>query len=55
MAVPFPRGIFAPMCTPFIDGELDLDRARRHAATLVLPKCAVEMKSVFLIVSGVSL
>lgn len=35
MPVPFPRGIFAPMCTPFIDGELDLLRARRHAADLV--------------------
>jgi dihydrodipicolinate synthase/N-acetylneuraminate lyase len=35
MPVPFPRGIFAPMCTPFIDGELDLSRARRHASDLV--------------------
>jgi 4-hydroxy-tetrahydrodipicolinate synthase len=35
MTVPFPRGLFAPMCTPFIDGELDLLRARRHAAELV--------------------
>lgn len=35
MTVPFPRGIFAPMCTPFIDGELDLARASRHAAELV--------------------
>ena len=35
MPVPFPRGIFAPMCTPFIDGELDLTRARRHASDLV--------------------
>ena len=35
MSGPFPRGIFAPMCTPFINGELDLLRARRHAAELV--------------------
>ena len=35
MPVPFPRGIFAPMCTPFVDGELDLPRARRHASDLV--------------------
>jgi 4-hydroxy-tetrahydrodipicolinate synthase len=35
MPVPFPRGIFAPMCTPFIDGEMDLLRARRHVAELV--------------------
>ena len=35
MPVPFPRGIFAPMCTPFIDGQVDLIRARRHAAELV--------------------
>lgn len=35
MPVPFPRGVFAPMCTPFIDGALDLLRARRHAAELV--------------------
>ena len=35
MPAPFPHGIFAPMCTPFIDGELDLLRARRHAAELV--------------------
>ncbi|MEA2594892.1 MAG: 4-hydroxy-tetrahydrodipicolinate synthase, partial [Thermomicrobiales bacterium] len=33
--VPFPRGIFAPMCTPFVDGEVDLLRARRHAVELV--------------------
>jgi 4-hydroxy-tetrahydrodipicolinate synthase len=35
MPVPFPRGIFAPMCSPFIDGELDLTRARKHAADLL--------------------
>ena len=35
MSVPFPRGIFAPMCTPFVDDQLDLVRARRHAAELV--------------------
>lgn len=35
MPVPFPRGIFAPMCTPFVDGELDLLLARRHAVELV--------------------
>jgi 4-hydroxy-tetrahydrodipicolinate synthase len=35
MPVPFPPGIFAPMCSPFVDGELDLLRARRHAARLV--------------------
>src|SRR6266540_617868 len=37
MSVPFPRGIFAAMATPFRDGggEVDLVRARRHAAELV--------------------
>ena len=35
MPVPFPRGIFAPMCTPFTADGVDLLRARRHAAALV--------------------